>query len=73
MMTRKHFEAVAAGLRMQYAAVRGAEMPEEARRSALDTLDQTTTNLARLFGNDNTRFDTQRFYTAAGYYVFERS
>jgi hypothetical protein len=58
-MTRKHYVEVAAILAGERAVY--ASKPDAVR-----VLDNVTHSLADVFKRDNSRFDRQRFYDAAG-------
>lgn len=77
MTTKRHFEAVAAMIKMRLdnengCAKRAAEMYGEndnvARnfRANAGGVQLLACDLARLFAKDNPRFDRRRFYAAAG-------
>lgn len=61
MMTRKHFEAIAAVLRQENTRLAQGNVPDYAGQRTLSNL---TDRLADAFADENPRFDRQRFIAA---------
>lgn len=65
--TKSHFEAIARSLRDTRRRIIDCTSTDDCREDELYGLDKATLDLANLFARHNARFDSARFFEAAGY------